>query len=558
MKKTFTINISGIIFHIDEDAYDKLNRYLESIKSYFKKSEGRDEIIADIESRIAEILQERMSDTKQVVNIEDVDHVTEMMGQPSDFAEEDEPVQEDKESKERTYYSRTTKRLYRDPENKMIGGVCGGLGAYFNTDPLWFRLAIVALVIFSGIGLLVYIILWIVVPEAFTTAERLEMRGEPVNVSNIEKSIREEFDRFKDKLQDLSDEAKKTFKKKSSDMKRNSDPVANTLKSILKLFFRIIVIFIGIFLTIISVVLIISILLSLLSFGGIVIFDNAEIVMLPVNSFLNLIVADPSSLPIILITLLIVIGLPVIMLLVGGVRLIFGLRGSKVFGAATFYIWIIGVILLVIFSFRIARDFRQGEVVVENTLMKNNYENIYLNLNRNFEINEYYDEDHYIEIYEWDMIIADVGNIFYGMPELKIVKSEDDQLELTTYSRGRGKNKKLALERADNIIYDVVQRDSLLTFDEYFVLPEEALWRAQEVDIELKVPVGMTVHVGNNLHHILGYHRYYSRYNMSGRSFIMTKSGLKPVEEPDVDEISANPKPFHFLLGFMGSFVGWL
>ena len=216
MKKTFTINISGIIFHIDEDAYDKLNRYLESIKSHFKKSESKDEIIADIESRIAEILQERMSDTKQVVNIKDVDHVTEMMGQPSDFAEADEPVHEDKESKERTYYSRTNKRLYRDPENKMIGGVCGGLGAYFNTDPLWFRLLFVALIIFSGAGLLIYIILWVVVPEAFTTAERLEMRGEAVNVSNIEKSIREEFDRFKDKLQDLSDEAKKTFKKKAA------------------------------------------------------------------------------------------------------------------------------------------------------------------------------------------------------------------------------------------------------------------------------------------------------------------------------------------------------
>ncbi|MEA3343657.1 MAG: PspC domain-containing protein, partial [archaeon] len=151
-------------------------------QSVFDISDAPFEIIADIESRIAEILQERMSDTKQVVNITDVDHVTEMMGQPSDFAEEDEPVHEDKKSKERTYYSRTTKRLYRDPENKMIGGVCGGLGAYFNTDPLWFRLLFVALIIFSGVGLLIYIVLWVVVPEAYTTAEKLEMRGEPVNV----------------------------------------------------------------------------------------------------------------------------------------------------------------------------------------------------------------------------------------------------------------------------------------------------------------------------------------------------------------------------------------
>ena len=190
MKKTVTINISGIIFHIDEDAFDRLSIYLGTIKSYFTNSEGRDEIIADIEARIAEMLQAKISESKQVITIQDIDEVISIMGEPEQIGADNgaEPKQAKIHSETKTH-----KRLFRDPDNKVLGGVCGGIGAYFNIDPIWIRVAFIAALFIFGSGPLLYIILWIIIPQATTSTERLEMRGEPINISNIEKSIHEEI-----------------------------------------------------------------------------------------------------------------------------------------------------------------------------------------------------------------------------------------------------------------------------------------------------------------------------------------------------------------------------
>lgn len=207
MKKTFTINISGIIFHIDDDAYSKLNSYLSSIKRHFNNLNGKEEVIADIESRIAEILQAKLTDNKQVIGVEDIDEVIVIMGQPSDFADDED------DSAEPSQAHHSYKRLYRDSENKMIGGVASGIAAYLHTDPLWIRILFI-ISLFTTLGIFIYVILWIALPEAFTTTERLEMKGEKVNISNIEKSIKDEFDKLKGKINDLTQQAKETVKKK--------------------------------------------------------------------------------------------------------------------------------------------------------------------------------------------------------------------------------------------------------------------------------------------------------------------------------------------------------
>jgi len=184
MKKTLTVNISGSVFHIDEDAYNVLNDYLQSIKKHFSRTEGREEIISDFEARIAEMLHEQVNNGKQVITIEDIGKVMDVIGQPSEF----DGDQLDQDGKKTEKNGKASKRLYRDPDNTIIAGVCSGLGSYFHSDPVWFRLAFVLAIIFGfGTGFIVYIILWIVVPEAETTAEKLEMKGEKVNISNIEK-----------------------------------------------------------------------------------------------------------------------------------------------------------------------------------------------------------------------------------------------------------------------------------------------------------------------------------------------------------------------------------
>jgi phage shock protein PspC (stress-responsive transcriptional regulator) len=193
MKKTFTINISGSVFHIEEDAYEVLQKYLVALKNHFGNSEEGKEILADIESRIAEIFLEKSTDKKQAVTLEWVNEVIETMGTPENF--------EETENAEEVFSSKTKqkRKLYRDPEQSVLGGVCGGLSVYFNMDPVVVRLIAFLLFLFtSGFAFLVYIIMWIAVPKAVNTAQRLEMRGEEVTVKNIEKFIKDEVDAVKE------------------------------------------------------------------------------------------------------------------------------------------------------------------------------------------------------------------------------------------------------------------------------------------------------------------------------------------------------------------------
>jgi phage shock protein PspC (stress-responsive transcriptional regulator) len=195
MKTTVTINLGGFIFHIDDDAYEILHSYLIAIERQFANESDQKEILSDIESRLAELFTEKLGNKKDVISKEDVAKVFSKMGEPQDFSTDDEPTNQSTRKNMSTY--QTTKRLYRDPDDRVLGGVCSGLGAYFNSDPLLFRILFIIIFFGFGSGLLIYIILWIAVPEAATTAQKLEMRGEPITIDNIKKAVREEFENVK-------------------------------------------------------------------------------------------------------------------------------------------------------------------------------------------------------------------------------------------------------------------------------------------------------------------------------------------------------------------------
>ena len=207
MNKIMNINIGGIVFHVDNDAYEKLRKYLKDINNHFKNTVGGDEIIIDIEARIVELFQQKLSDKKEVITEEDVVDVIAIMGKPSDFDDEDN-------YNEPSIKQVGRKRLFRDTDDRMIGGVCSGLGAYFRFDTVWFRLAFVIATL-SGLSILAYLILWVIIPPARTISEKLEMQGDPVNISNIEKLIREEMDGLRDKFDDFAHKARNKFRKKN-------------------------------------------------------------------------------------------------------------------------------------------------------------------------------------------------------------------------------------------------------------------------------------------------------------------------------------------------------
>lgn len=214
MNKIISINLKGLVFQVEEEAFEQLKKYLELLNQHFAKEESRLEIIDDIESRIAEMLQEKLK-TKAAITAEDVEEIIGIMGKPADFGIDSEE-EEDAEPKEKkaSYdipYTSTNKRFMRDTESGIFGGVCAGAGHYFGIEPLWVRLIFLFLFFAMGTGGLFYLILWIIIPEAKTPTDRLQMKGEPVNIDTIEKTVKEEFERVKENINTFGRDKKDPF-----------------------------------------------------------------------------------------------------------------------------------------------------------------------------------------------------------------------------------------------------------------------------------------------------------------------------------------------------------
>lgn len=195
MKKTVSVNLGGFVFNIDEDAYNELQVYLSLIESHFEREKGRQEIIDDIEARIAELFKAKTGGGKEVINADDVQEVIKILGKPEEMGEGESTEFEQDEPYTNSY--RSYRRIYRDADNRIIGGVCSGLAAYWHFDPLILRIIFIVAFLGFGVGLFIYLILWIVIPEAKTIAQKLEMRGEPVTASNIGKAVKNEFNNFR-------------------------------------------------------------------------------------------------------------------------------------------------------------------------------------------------------------------------------------------------------------------------------------------------------------------------------------------------------------------------
>jgi phage shock protein PspC (stress-responsive transcriptional regulator) len=187
MKITVSINLGGYSFNIDEDAYAELKKYLRNLELHFGSEESSSEILSDIETRLAELFRTKLTNYKQVIDIKDVQQVITILGTPEDISDNEGPTMRDK------FSSPGYHRMYRDPDHRVIGGVCAGIAAYWNIE-LWVVRLIFLVLVMMGIGILIYLILYIVLPEAKTTAEKIAMKGNPVNIHNIKDSVKQEFE----------------------------------------------------------------------------------------------------------------------------------------------------------------------------------------------------------------------------------------------------------------------------------------------------------------------------------------------------------------------------
>jgi len=268
MNKTININLGGIFFHIDELAYQKLKLYLDAIRrSLSDDPQGRDEILNDIELRIGELLSERITNNRMVINENDIEEITKIMGRPEDYSVDEELFEDEPKYQPKT----ASKKLFRDSDDKFLGGVCSGLAHYFGMDVIWMRLLWLILFFFFGTGFLIYILLWILIPQAETTAEKLQMKGEPVNISNIERKIREEFQdvssRVKSGVNDVTDTVRGSeFKNKArSGIQEVIDTIGKIILAILKIFGK----FIGALIIFIASITLIALIIGAFSVGSI-------------------------------------------------------------------------------------------------------------------------------------------------------------------------------------------------------------------------------------------------------------------------------------------------
>ena len=194
MKITVSVNLGGYSFNIDEDAYSELKRYLKNLELHFAGEESSAEILSDIETRMAELFRAKLTGYKQVITIEDVHEAISILGTPEDIDDKNGRSTRDK------FTSPGYHRMYRDSDHRIIGGVCAGMGAYWDIDPLILRIIFAALTLAGGLGVLTYLVLWVVLPEAKTTAQKIEMKGDPVNINNIKESVKQEFENARKKM----------------------------------------------------------------------------------------------------------------------------------------------------------------------------------------------------------------------------------------------------------------------------------------------------------------------------------------------------------------------
>lgn len=236
MNTTLNINLGGQHFFIDNTAHEHLHQYLEAIKNHFKDQEIREEILADIESRIAELLNERVKHERQVISLEDVKYIIGIMGQPNAFKMDSDENGSDDSTKHK-------RKLYRDPDDKIFSGVAAGVSHYFGLQVKWVRLIWLFLALFSWGGfVLIYLILWVILSEATTAAEKLMMHGKPINISNLEKKIKEGFDEVAQRVKNTD------FEETSEKVRNKTQNIFDKLTTALQKFIRIFIQLFGVIL----------------------------------------------------------------------------------------------------------------------------------------------------------------------------------------------------------------------------------------------------------------------------------------------------------------------
>lgn len=456
MKPTEKVSIGGYAFNLEEDAYKAMDRYISSLNNHFKNKEEGDEIVHDLELRIAELLQLKTNGTNNVITLEDVNDVIKIMGLPNDI--DDDEIESENRSYEITPPP-IKKSLFRDVDNSILGGVCSGFALFFNIDPSLIRIIYVLAFITSGFILpgqtrgflvLAYIVLWIVMPKAKTFTQKVAMRGTPPPVQSIEK--RNEI---------------------------YTKPKGSGVLNFIKIFF-------GIILGIISLGIIIAIISGLSIYWGFYGGDDFP----GINTFVEILGLNSFNFN---VSLAIFFLFPLLTLFCLCIKLLlrsqFKTKDAVVFGLG-FIIWIASGFYLTGIGWKIKTQHEKSADRIENISVSTNSDTLYVELSGKLK-----DAIHLNHVSPSMMYMKGRGKNHSISLYPKMHIKEDTSL--TTFKIEVTKtafdiNKKLASEKAQNANFDYYLYDSLFIINPH-IYNRKNKWDRELFEITITKPKDKTI-----------------------------------------------------------------
>ncbi len=518
MDKTIKINLGGILFHIDEEAFRILRQYLNEIEARLKHTKGGAETIEDIESRIAEIFQSQKG-LAGVLTVDNVQEMITMIGKPEDFDDSDDTNEES----EYSGHTSIPKKLYRNMDDFIIGGVSAGIGAYLNIEAVWIRLLFVVFTFFFGVGFFVYVALWIALPAAKSDSQKKEMYGTS-NLSIISKR-------------------KKTYAKGYGDHNYTSvegSAAGNAINEVFRAIGKVFYIILRIFLIILGVtfvvsgfiVLVTTIMVFFFHYPGAFSSHSYGIDLFYLPDFLNFIVS-PSIAPWILVLLFLVILMPLLALIYWGVKMIFWFKAKDgIIALAGLVIWVVCIAVLSLILFNEGIGFAETASTVSGTIVEKAPRDLYIVSDKKVsDLN--YDEEITLPDNEYNVYLVKEDNSLSITTNLNINNFDDNSLKINIRKRSAGRSRTDAARKSEQLIYDYKISGDTLYLDEYFTIPEGEKWSFNNVGVNVYVPEGTIIHFDNTTRHMFNhYHRGdwdgdYENFSYPDLQWEMTDHGLR-------------------------------
>jgi phage shock protein PspC (stress-responsive transcriptional regulator) len=589
MKKVININFQGRILPIEEMAYENLKNYIETLRTYFEKEEGKDEIINDIECRVAELCEDRLKKGAVCITEDDIELIIASIGRPADFEAQDGFEASAASDNSYNNYTDNTnqnnwgstrpKRLYRDEQNKVLGGVCSGIANYFGLEPLLVRILWIFLIgvnilgylilwiavpsssvkevggvkkrlfrdienkviggvaaglskyfgikvwiirilflipfirfvanfrhmhlfqfwdapdfpnfldiTFSPGSVFVYIVLWLVLPEAKTSADKLEMVGEKVDLNSIKNTIQNDMEGFSKRAQGWGSDLKNKYQSEHSSNAQNgaTENASEKRKGIFYYIGRVITICIKAFVYFILGIIGISLLAALFGIGV------AATAVMPLRKFL---LEDGAQTWSVIGALLFFVWVPILGIVAAVVRKLAGYKKANVWVRSSFIaLWVVGWILLFYFGSSLGHSFSKHNAPEEQSIALANPAVNYVEITASPKMKYY--EDRWFKISPFDAF-SDEDTVYVRNLRIRIVQSKTDSFEVKVVKLSNGKTIQNANELANKINFNLTQQDSLVYLDRGIAINKKDKFRNQHIIMTIAVPVGKRIKITN-------------------------------------------------------------